>query len=471
MPFGAGDRLSIIREAVCRNPSDDRSGAWKFIPRKRSRLMKRHTLHSLPFAPISGLMFLLASGQDALQAQTISYAGEVVGVTGIDQNAAQVALGPPDYVYTEGAFPAGASITLAFPAPLNDVAGDDLIVYAFVTGMGTESSEVRVEARAFAGDPFVDVGTILTSEGRNPQRNPFAPFDHVHHFRLDFAGRARKVTEVRLTNVAGDDFKLDAVEGIHPAMASPDHAAEIRIFRLRSDDTKRFALRIKNLSPLGSGAVITGFAIEHATDPYIDQTNRPITGERGYFEATPETTAGPDNGDVTQRTEHRWVGEGAGLAPGEVVSHERFDTIDTDVPGDEFLENFTFSLTFDDGTTLSADWTRFQEEGEAGQLFALYQYPPSPVSISEARPAFFLDVASAAIVAEAPCTNCGSSENGNENGNVGSSNENGHQTGNDNSPSMPPMRGCPGPGMIYFVVIFGALASYRQGYRRRDLQE
>ncbi len=399
------------------------------------------------------------------QAELFSYATGVKDVQGISEEKAAVALGPPDYLYADGSFEEDSAATFTFPAPLDDRSGDDLIISIFVIAAGSDSTEVLVEARAAPNDSFVEIGTIVTADARMAVRtNPFAGFDHVHHFGLDFDGRVRKVTEVRLTNVSGSDLKLDALEGIHPAIETPEHAVEIRIFRLRDDFSKRFALRLKNIGPLGTGVALSGFSIEHATEALIDQTDKSLEASNGSFVATPETTAGPDNGPTTRRTDYVWSGAGDGLLPGDVASHQRFDTIDTDVPDEEFLENFTFTVAFADGTSLAADWNDIITEGRSGQLFSLYQYPPSPVSISEARPAFFFEFASENIVPEPTCTTCGEPPDDQDNSGDGVGNDNGN--GGQVEPPMPVR--C-GPGAMSCLAMSFAMLLVVRLISRRSL--
>ncbi len=425
---------------------------------------------------LAGIGSLLCSSH--LRAELLSYAAEVKDVVGVPEADASLALGVPDYVYPDGTFTAGASAVYVFSAPIDDVSGDDLIISAFVSGEGTESSQVGIEARATDSHSFVELETIDTSAGRSPERNPFADFDHVHHFYIDFDGKVDKVTEVRITIVSGDDLKIDALEGLHPAISSPNHAVEIRAFRLRNDDSKRFALRFKNLSPLVTGQAITGFSLEHATDPLIDQTDRKVEARvaEGLFAATAETTAGPDNGEVSQLTEYAWEGEGDGLPPGDTASHQRHDTIDLDTLDAEFIENITFRVTFADGEVLSIDGETLLAEGAAGQLFALYEYPPFTVSINEPRPAYFAEMANGNLVPEPPCEDCvteNENANENENDNSVTDNENDNvEVGNDNQMSndnmdMPSTPAPCMPGMIGPMLTLLAALSLIKLERRR----
>lgn len=366
------------------------------------------------------VLALIIVSSKAAAGELLSYANGVKEATGISESAALVALGPPDYLYTEGTFNAGASVVFTFLAPLDDVPDlDDLVLSIFVTGQGTESTTVRVEARAAETDPFVEVGTIRTADARlKSGNNPFAPFDHVHQFGIAFAERVRRVSEVRVTNVGGDDLKLDALEGIHPAIKTPTHAVEMRIFRLRDDFSKRLALRFKNLGSLQDGVPMAGFVIQHATGEWIDETIFPIVALRevigccggdeseGRFVDTPATSAGPDNGPRTQFTEYVWSGPGAGLDPGGVASHQRWNTIDTDLPDEEFLENMTFTIWFADGVSLSAGWQEIVGTDVFGELYALYQYPPAPVTVNGPRPTFYYEFFDGDPIPEDTCTDC-----------------------------------------------------------------
>lgn len=358
----------------------------------------------------------------AAYAELYSYATQAGATSPVTDGDLTVALGPPDYVYTNDALAAGVSAVFAFPAPIDDIDEEDLLLYIYVLGTGTTSSTVRVEARAEPNDAFVEVTTFATGDAR--ALRPTAGLNHMHTFAVDFAGLVDKVMEVRITNVEGDDLNLDALEAVHPALASPHQIVEMRIFRLREDDTKRFALRFKNLGRLLLGEPMIGFTIAHSSDHVIDQTDKPVVGRDGEFAATAETTAGPDNGDTTQRTEYVWSVDGEGLDPSEVAAHTSTFTVDTDTLGDEFLENMLFTVTFQDGTALTANFDDLTANGVTGQLHALYQTPPSPVSINGPRPAIFYEFSPVPVVAEAPCLDCADdvepppdNTNGNDNGN------------------------------------------------------
>lgn len=349
----------------------------------------------------------------------LSYANGVRDTVGISKEAVAAALGPPDYVYTEGTFSRGASAVFVFPAPLDDVPGEDLILSAFIEGeASTESTIVLVEARAAETDLFTMVAKINTGDGRvggmavsdvvgqTRGDNPLRFFDHVHHFPIDFDGRVRKVSQVRITNLGGDELRLDALEGVHPALRSASHVVEIRIFRLRADFGKRFGLRFKNLGGLEDGVAMSGFIIRHATDPWIDATDDPIVGRNGKFEATPETTAGPSNGALTQMTEYVWNGVGQGLAPGDSASYSGWKTLDLDMGGTEFFENMTIEVIFVDGVAKTMDWDALLENGDAGLLYSLYEYPNSPVSVNGPRPTFYFEITDDGAVSEDICTSC-----------------------------------------------------------------
>ncbi|MEK6674846.1 MAG: hypothetical protein AABZ47_04230 [Planctomycetota bacterium] len=414
---------------------------------------------------LSVLLFFLALSQSHAFAQLLSYAHRVKEMAGISLNDASLSLGPPDYLFADDDFTESVSVVYAFQAPLDDLVGDDLIVSIFVSAEGTDSTDVLIEARALETHSFVEIATLTTSSARNAIRtNPFAEFDHVHHFAINFDGIINKVLEVRVTNLSGAALMLDALEGIHPAIQSPNHAVELRIFRLRDDFSKRFALRFKNISPLIGGLSISGFSIEHATDAFIDQTDKTIVAPSGAFAATAATTAGPDNGDVTRYTEYLWTGDGDGLPPGEVATHQRFDTIDTDLPDDEFLENLTFTVTFSDGAALLADGRIILADGDSGQLFSLYQFPPSPVTISEPRPAFFYEFASDRLVPESPCAECNPDTDvdpGNDNGGIDEGGNGGNN--GDGSGSIPVCN----PGLIGLLLPMLGLYMTRLVTRKR----
>lgn len=374
----------------------------------------------------------IAATESTARAQLYSYANDIAdeGEGGALPDDLFDALGPPDYLYTRDALGPGASVTFRFPAPIDDVPEADLLLYIYVLGTGTTSSTVRVEGRAEPNDAFVEVTTFVTGDARTLL--PTAGLNHMHLFEVDFAELVNKVMEIRITNVEGDPLNLDALEAVHPALASPDQVVEMRVFRLRDDDTKRFALRFKNLGRLGPGEPMTGFTIAHTQEPYIDQTDKPVVGPDGEFVATEETTAGPDNGDTSQLVEYVWSVEGEGLDPGEVASHISTFTVDMDTPGDEYLENILFTVAFDDGSTLTANFEELTANGVQGAIHSLYQTPPGPVSINGPRPTIFYEFSSIPIVAEAPCLDCAEDveppDNGNDNGNT-----NGNDNGNDNT--------------------------------------
>lgn len=408
------------------------------------------------------LVYVASSGR-AARAELFSYATQVGATSSAPGGDLTVALGPPDYAYTTGVLTAGVSAVFIFPAPIDDIVEEDLLLYIHVLGTGTTSSMVRVEARAEPNDAFVEVTTFGTGDARILR--PTTGLDHMHTFAVDFAGLVDKVTEVRITNVEGDDLNLDALEAIHPALASPHQVVEMRIFRLRDDDTKRFALRFKNLGRLLIGEPMTGFAVAHSLDDVIDQTDQPVVGTDGEFAATPETTAGPDNGDTTRRTEYVWSVEGEGLDPGEFAAHISTFTVDTDTLGDEYLENMLFTVTFQDGTALTANFDDLTADGVAGQLYALYQTPPFPVSINGPRPAIFYEFSPVPVVAEDPCLDCAEDMEpppDNTNGN-------GNDNGNDNTDGGPV--GTPAPcapaliGPMVFALF--SLAGLRVTRRRR----
>lgn len=400
----------------------------------------------------------------AARGQLHSYANQIVDSGGgASPEELQVALGPPDYDYTVDSLGEGASVVFRFPAPIDDVPDTDLLLYIYVLGTGTSSSTVRVEGRAEPNDPFVEVTTFVTGDARTLL--PTAGLNHMRAFEVDFDGLVDKVMEVRITNVEGDPLNLDALEAIHPALASPDQVVEMRIFRSRSDDTKRFALRFKNLGRLVYGEPMIGFTIAHTQEPLIDQTDKPAVGVDGEFAATEETTAGPDNGDLSQLVEYVWSVEGEGLDPGEVAAQVSTFTVDMDTPDDEYLENILFTVAFDDGTTLTANFEDLTADGAEGLLYSLYQTPPAPVSINGPRPVIFYEFSSGPIVAEAPCLDCAEdvepadNTNGNDNGNT---NDNGNDNTDGGGAAPPCAPALIGPMMFGLVTLTGL-----RGARRR----
>jgi MYXO-CTERM domain-containing protein len=221
------------------------------------------------------------------------------------------------------------------------------------------------------------------------------------------------VTEIRITNTGPGPLGLDAIEAVHPALTGSNHAIEFRIFRKRQDDSKRFQLRLKNIAPLDGGTSLEGFRVAHYGNLVIDETRHPLRARDGQITSTADTDAGDDDQSWVPYTDYVWSGFGVGLAPGDIASHEGWQTIDLDTPPEDWLEDFIFTLRWPD---LEGDVTTMPPNAQAiGKMFALFEFPPHPVSVSEPRPAYYQEITNAPLVPEAACTDCALEvdENGN----------------------------------------------------------
>lgn len=326
----------------------------------------------------------------------VSFPEAVVDVVSVSDP--DVTLGTPDHVFTTG-FADGGSATYRFAAPVEDITGPDLLIWISVNAMATQPTQVTVEGRATPNDAFVPLTTFSTDailpDDQHDRiadggRGPYTDFDHVHAFPVFLDGVAPWISELRIRNLGPFPLGLDAVEAIHPGLSSPNHAVEVRVFRRRDDFSKRFALRFKNVANLNTGVAMSGFRIEHTSGSYIDQTDLALKGRSGQFDATPETTAGPDNGPTTFFTEYVYSTP-EGLLPGDVASHEGWNTIDTDVPGDEFFENLIVTVRWTDGASIAVDWLALSTVGVSGAIYSLYQFPPAEISLAGPRPTWTVD--------------------------------------------------------------------------------
>ncbi len=296
-----------------------------------------------------------------------SYAVDAVDVSG-STGAASVALGVPDYAFVNDAglpfggtstdvFDVGESTTLAFPARLRNVAGQhDLIVLAFVGGLGqTDNATVQVEVSS-DGVAFATVATFDTEEARDRSQDRFEnDFDGVKQFWVEF-GSASDVTHVRLTNLGGtaEGLRLDAVEGLHPDVAST-HAFEMRFARYREDSIQQFKVRVKTLSDVG-GVPVREVRIDRpmAFASALEATDHPIVGLAGRFICVENCI--PNNGPLIPFSRHAWSTDGVteaapgeGLDPGREAAHERFRSIDLETIESTYLAGYEFTVTFADG--------------------------------------------------------------------------------------------------------------------------
>ncbi len=337
-----------------------------------------------------------------------------VGLTG----APSVGIGVADYSFVNDlglgfggtntdVFDVGESTVLNFAFPLRNVATQpDLIVYAFVGGLGaTDDATVQVEASS-DGTNFVVVGTFDTSEARNrPQDVWENDFEAVKQFFIEF-GAADGVTHIRLTNLAGtsEGFRLDAIEGLHPDV-SGTHAFEVRLQRSRVDEWQQFKFRIKNIADPG-GASIREIRIINSPNPTarLEQTELSLDGVDGSFicvencisvcSANCGTT-----GLIIPFSRHVWsvdgmveAAPGIGLAPGREASHSPAFGIDTDSI-DPFLSGYSFEITFTDGVVQTFDYDADVEK-ELGSLYEKYLYFSTTPVLSWNRPVDFYEFVS-----------------------------------------------------------------------------
>ena len=317
-----------------------------------------------------------------------NFAQDIIGSTG----AASAALGRPDYVFindiTHGGtnanvFDVGESAVFAFPAPLrNIVKQHDLLISAFVGGLGaTDNAQVEVEVSS-DGVEFENIAVFETQEGRTVY--PFIQereFESVKHFEIEF-GCEDFVTHVRLTNLGGttEGLRLDAIEGLHPAVGTK-HAFEIRFERYRDDLSERFLVRIKNLAQHG-GVPITGFFFGRppVTAQWLEETENQLLGSNGTGRficvenciGDADDMPGVWSGTLAWSEDGETVAPaGIGLKPGHQAGHERFRNYDIDSGTLSYLGGFEFKITFADGYTHEFDF----DEDVIGfdQIGAIYQ--------------------------------------------------------------------------------------------------
>jgi hypothetical protein len=361
---------------------------------------------ALPALLLAGL--LVAGGANALS----SYAIAAQDAPGSATGASSVALGVPDYAFVNDlglgfgggsshVFGVGESTVLVFPEPLRNVAGqEDLLISAFVGGLGeTDSALVRVDVSS-NGVSFATVATFDTATGRTAYPFPQERnFDSVKHFAVDF-GAADLVTHVRLTNLAGsaEGLRLDAVEGLHPDVAST-HAFEIRFERYRPDFNQRFLVRIKNIADDG-GVPIREFRIDRPLWilSTLEDTDDSLFGLDGEFLCVENCI--PDNGPLIDYTRMAWsfdgvseAPQGFGLEPGMQAANVRDRNFDLDTLETTYLSGYTFTVTFADGTKHMFDYDA-DVLAEEGNLYQKYLYfSGSPVE-SGPRPTDYYEFAS-----------------------------------------------------------------------------
>lgn len=324
-----------------------------------------------------------------------------VGVTG----AATEAIGVPNYRFVNDAglgfggtstevFDVGESTVLVFPNPLRDIPTQhDLIVYAFVGGLGaTDDATVLVEAST-DGSTYTPVAQFDTSEARDRDQDFFEnDFEAVKKFFVEFGG-LDGVTHVRLTNLAGtsEGLRLDALEGLHPTV-SAQHGFELRLHRSREDSWQHFRIQVRNVGDPG-GVPIREIRVNNTSDPTtrLELTAIPIESVDGDFicvENCLEICTQPPCTPPPPRipfSRHVWsidgtteAPPGTGLAPGRAASHPSTFGMDTDSDF-PYLSGYSFEITFTDGTVVFVDYDADVVK-EIGSLYEKYSYfDPMPL--------------------------------------------------------------------------------------------
>lgn len=357
------------------------------------------------------------------QGSPSSYATAAIDEVG-STGAASVALGVADYFFINDdglgfggtntdSFDVGESTILSFPVPLLNVPSSyDLMVSAFVGGLGaTDNATVQVEVSS-DGSNFVVIDTFDTEEARTWRRiftdRHETNFEAVKHFWIEF-GTEDRVTHVRLTNLGGtaEGLRLDSVEGIHPDTEST-HAFEIRFERYRVDASERFLLRIKNISDEMTGQAITGFHLEKLpVSEWMEDTIWPLlVNPVDNPETNPsESLICVDNcaGDADELpgvTSSTWAYSldgvspapaGIGLEPGQHVGHARYKNVDIDALG-TYLTDFTFWIEFADGVVVPFDFNNdVVSFGNIGAQYQKYTFFNSAPALSGPRPVHYFE--------------------------------------------------------------------------------
>ncbi|MDP6761989.1 MAG: hypothetical protein QF860_03875 [Planctomycetota bacterium] len=340
-----------------------------------------------------------------------SYAMAAVDDPGSVTGATESALGVPDYDFTNDqglgfgagaeAFDVGEATVLILSRPARDVAGqDDLVISAFVGGLGATDSALVEVSVSTDGVLFHTVGSFDTASGRTNYPHPHEEdFAGVKHFTVDLGGHDM-TTHVRLANTAGspEGLRLDSLEALHPHVPS-SRAFELRLERYRGKNVLRFLVRIKNIAAPG-GAGIHELRIDKPPPPA--DTNLQETWTRLYDQAGTAAfdNVRPlflcvegcirDNGPDTLFSRHVWSEDGVretptglGLPPGHQAAHKRYRNFDLDVPNSGYLSGFSFTVSFTDGTTHQFDFDGdVVGQASAGRLYQKYQYFDSTPAIS-----------------------------------------------------------------------------------------
>jgi len=374
---------------------------------------------SLSLLPLTCLVAVTLADTSLSQSLS-SYAVSVSDSPGSSTGSATVALGRPDYEFTNDAgagfggtntdvFDPNESATFQFPQPLKNVAGHpDLRVSAFVGGQGaTDNATVQVETSS-DGVNFQIAGVFDTGDGRTSYRFPQErAFESVKHFEVEF-GAADDVTHVRLTNLGStsEGLRLDALEGYHPYILS-DHAFEIRFERVRGSCCERFIVRIKNIARPG-GVAIREFRIDrpHGPGTTLEETRRSMFSENGELMCVENCI--PDNGPLIPFSRHAWSVDGVneapagiGLDPGMLATHLRWYNFDLDTVGATFLSGYSFRITFTDNTshsfTFDDDVIPFNEEGMEYQKYQYFATSPAESMPRRAHYYQFTDIGQIAV--------------------------------------------------------------------------
>ena len=188
-----------------------------------------YRIHCVSLAALFIVALWTAPARATLSSYPIT-AADSTGTTG----ASLVAIGVPDYFFVNDLglgfggtnveiFDVGESAIFTFADPLRNIpAQHDLIIYAFVGGLGaTDNATVQVEASS-DGVNFAVIDTFDTESARDRAQDSFEnDFEAVKQFFIDF-DQSDDVTHIRITNLAGtsEGLRLDALEGLHPNVTS-----------------------------------------------------------------------------------------------------------------------------------------------------------------------------------------------------------------------------------------------------------
>ncbi|HEU4429617.1 MAG TPA: hypothetical protein VFT98_12730 [Myxococcota bacterium] len=346
-----------------------------------------------------------------------SYPVAAVAAPSSSTGAAAVALGVPNYRFVNDSglpfggtstdvFGVGESTTFTFARALRNVPGaNDLLLSAYVGGLGeTDSAQILVEVSS-DGASFATIATLDTATGRTSyplfQERDFAG---VKHFALDFGGNDL-VTHVRLTNLGGtaEGLRLDALEGLHP-VSNTTHAFEIRFERYREDTARRFFVRIKNTADPG-GVAIREFRMIRAPSATLEDTRRSVVGLDGLNgQLLCIENCNADNGELIPFSRHVWsldgltpAPAGTGIPPGGSVGNRRSESFDTDSAFEPYLAGFAFLVSWADGYEHAFDYSNDVLGSQVrGALYQKYLYFSATPALSGPRPVDYYEFRRAA---------------------------------------------------------------------------